>query len=120
MTTSEIGTWAESEARHYLETHGLKFVKRNFRCKSGEVDLVMLDGDIIVFVEVRYRSSSQFGAGFETITNTKQRRLITAASLFLVRHRRFSKHCCRFDVVSVSGRNYHPHLLWIRDAFQTR
>lgn len=120
LTTSEVGAWAEREAQDYLETHGLKFVKRNYRCRSGEIDLVMLDGDIIVFVEVRYRASDHFGAGFETITNAKRRRLIAAASSFLARHPRFSKRCCRFDVVSVTGRNYHLHFLWIRDAFQNQ
>ena len=120
MTTSEVGAWAENEAQSYLETHGLKIVKRNYRCRSGEIDLVMLDGDLIVFVEVRYRASNHFGAGFETVTSAKRRRLIAAASSFLARHRRFSKRCCRFDVVSVTGRNYRLRFLWIRDAFQNQ
>ena len=118
MTTSEVGAWAESEAQRYLETRGLKFVKRNFHCKFGEIDLVMLDGDIIVFVEVRYRANDRFGTGFETITNAKQRRLATTPGSFLARHHRLSNRCARFDVVSITGRNYHPSLMWIRDAFQ--
>ncbi|MCZ6643808.1 MAG: YraN family protein [Gammaproteobacteria bacterium] len=118
MNTSEVGAWAEHEAQGYLEARGLKLVRRNYRCKFGEIDLVMMDGDIVAFVEVRYRANTKFGAGFETVSYTKQRRLITAAGSFLSRHRRFSRRCCRFDVVSVTGGNCNLHFLWIRDAFQ--
>jgi len=118
LSSREFGARVEAEARGYLEARGLKLVRRNYHCKFGEIDLVMLDGEIVVFVEVRYRANNKFGAGFETISTAKQRRLITTAGSFLARHRRLSRRCCRFDVVSVTGGNYHLHFLWIRNAFQ--
>lgn len=94
----------------------MRLLRRNFRCRFGELDLVMADGAVIVFVEVRYRSHSGFGAGFETVTRSKRHRLLAAARAFLARHGSDTARC-RFDVVSVTQRNYAPHFLWVKDAF---
>jgi putative endonuclease len=110
------GQWAEDQARAHLERHGLRLLQRNFRCRLGELDLIMADGAVVVFVEVRFRSGSDFGAGFETVTRAKQRRLISAARAFLARHGS-DRTPCRFDVVSVTQRNYAPDFLWVKDAF---
>jgi putative endonuclease len=111
------GTWAEAEAEEFLRGHGLSVLTRNFRCRRGEIDLIMLDGDVLVFVEVRYRRSRRFGTGAESITYGKRRRLLAAAGFFLSRGGIDPAGVCRFDVVSVSGRNYRPEFQWIRNAF---
>ncbi len=76
----------------------------------------MSDGEQLVFVEVRYRRSARYGAGFETVTRSKQRKLLAAARAYLARHRHAGRSC-RFDVVSVTKPNYEAEFVWIRDAF---
>jgi putative endonuclease len=110
------GRWAEDEALAYLERHGLRLLARNFRCRFGEIDLVMSDEQLIVFVEVRYRRNEGYGSGFETVTRAKQRRLIATARAFLARHASDTA-ACRFDVMSVTQRHYTPVYLWLKDAF---
>jgi putative endonuclease len=109
------GRWAEDQALDYLKRAGLRLLCRNFRSRFGEIDLVMAERALIVFVEVRLRSSGRFGSGFETVTRVKQRRLIATARVYLARHG--SNAVCRFDVVSVTQRNYVPAFLWLKDAF---
>lgn len=111
-----LGEWAESEAAAYLERQGLETLTRNFRCRLGELDLVMRDGDVVVFVEVRCRTDSRFGDALESVTHAKQRKLMAAARAYLARHR-LGDSPCRFDVVSVAKRNYRPHFRWLRNAF---
>jgi putative endonuclease len=110
------GAWAEQQALAHLERAGLRLLERNFRCRLGELDLVMADGPVLVFVEVRFRASTRYGAGFETVTPAKQRKLLRAAGAYLARHKA-GNAACRFDVVSVTKRNYRPDLFWVKDAF---
>jgi len=111
------GRWAETAALEFLQSHGLTVLARNHRCRFGEIDLVMRDGSVLVFVEVRFRESDRFGNGAATVTRTKRRRLIAAARHFLARFARQPLPTCRFDVVSVSRPHYRPDFEWIRDAF---
>jgi putative endonuclease len=112
----EVGRWAETEAARHLGARGLRLLTRNFRCRHGEIDLIMRDRAQIVFVEVRYRADDRFGDGFDTMTRSKRRRLLTAARWYLAS--RGAEHVpCRFDVVSVSKRNYRPEIHWMQDAF---
>ncbi len=111
------GRWAEAEADRYLRLQGLELVQRNFRCRRGEIDLIMIDGHVLVFVEVRYRRASAFGTGADSITSAKQRKLLAAAGFFLARAGWATQPACRFDVVSVSRGNCGPEFQWIRDAF---
>lgn len=110
------GEWAEEQTLRHLEHQGLRLVTRNFRCRLGEIDLIMMDADVVVFVEVRFRRSMRFGAGFESVTGAKQRKLLAAARAYLARHPHPGAPC-RFDVVSVTKRHYRPDFLWVRDAF---
>jgi putative endonuclease len=111
-----LGRWAEEQAARYLESQGLRLVTRNFRCRLGEIDLVMSDGAMLVFVEVRFRRSDHYGSGAESVTWAKQRKLLAAARVYLARHALADAHC-RFDVVSVSKRHYRPDFQWLRNAF---
>ena len=113
----ERGAWAEELACRFLSRHGLALAARNFRCRRGEIDLVMQDSDTLVFVEVRYRGRSDFGTPAESVNEVKQRKLIAAAELYLVRHRRQTPPC-RFDVVSITPCEGRAKIEWIRDAFR--
>jgi len=93
----------------------LRLLERNYRCRRGEIDLVMREGNTLVFVEVRFRASPSFGTLAETVNIHKQRRLAAAAAYYLRHHP--TKLACRFDVVAVSGNN---HIDWIRNAFNVQ
>lgn len=106
------GAAAEQSALDYLAQQHLRLVMRNFRCKGGEIDLVMQDGEVLVFVEVRWRASAQFGGAAASVTRSKQNRLIIAAHTFLARYR--APPPCRFDVVAFeSGR-----MVWLKNAIE--
>ena len=107
----------ELAARRHLETAGLRLLAANQRYRMGELDLVMRDGDVVVFVEVRYRRSSGFGGSAPSVDASKQRKLVLAAQCFLAAHPDLARHACRFDVVAVDGSADAPHIDWIRNAF---
>jgi putative endonuclease len=116
----QVGQEAEERACAYLVKQGLQLVKRNFLCKMGELDIVMLQGNVLVFVEVRYRKGGKFGSALETVTWHKQQKLIKAAMYFLLLNKKYAALPCRFDVVSImpavdSGIE---NLQWVKDAFQ--
>ena len=101
------GSIYEQKARIYLETQGLKFIAANQTFKCGELDLVMADGNTIVFVEVRQRKSNRFGSAVESIDYRKQQKWINAANmwLFTKRNQSLDTAKCRFDVVAFEGDN---------------
>ena len=101
------GSLYEQKARAYLETQGLKFIAANQTFKCGELDLVMADGDTIVFVEVRQRKSNRFGGAVESIDYRKQQKWLNAANmwLFTKRNQSLDTAKCRFDVVAFEGDN---------------
>lgn len=114
-----IGQQWEKTAESFLRKQGLTVITRNYHCKQGEIDLVMLDGDALVFIEVRYRQNSSYGSGAQTVTRSKQLKIIATARHFLLKHPRYSQQPCRFDVISIENSQQHPNLDWIRDAFTT-
>ena len=101
MTTlaQAIGGAAEDEAARFLSRHGLEVVARNYRTRLGEIDLVAREGDVLVFVEVRLRSSARFGHALESIDAHKRRRIVAAARQFLANVR--PEPACRFDVIAL-------------------
>ena len=108
----EQGKSWEEAAQAYLEERGLALVEANFRCKLGEIDLVMRDGPTLVFVEVRQRAAgSQVGAA-ASISPAKIRRLVRAAQVYLQRFTRLPP--CRFDVIAIDG----VHFEWLRNAIE--
>jgi len=112
MLKTLLGQAAESRAETFLETHGLKLLVRNWRCRFGEIDLVMQDGPTLVFVEVRLRSRSDFGGAAASVTSSKQKKLLAAARQYLGTLKTLPP--CRFDVVALTG-NAPPD--WIKNAF---
>lgn len=112
------GAAVEAAARDHLQQAGLRPVAANASYRLGEIDLVMLDGETLVFVEVRYRRDDRFGGGAASVDWRKQRKLVRAAQMFLQRHRRYADGPCRFDVVEADGDPDAPRLNWLRDAFR--
>lgn len=113
MNKTERGLRFEQMAQEHLAARGLKLIARNFRCAQGEIDLIMKDGDCLVFVEVRYRNSPSYGSALESIDGRKQARIARAAQAYLQR----MPHCggARFDVVAIDRNS----IDWRKAAFET-
>lgn len=109
------GEAVERLAAAWLAERGLVPVAANQHAKGGEIDLVMRDAEILVFVEVRHRADVRHGHPLETITPTKQRRLIRAARFYLQRNRLSCP--CRFDVLAVTGLPPELEFEWVVNAF---
>jgi len=97
------GEDAEAACGIYLKSQGLKLIEKNFRCRHGEIDIIMLDKKTLVFIEVRFRKNMLFGGGLESITPSKQTKLRRTAELFLQQNKHYEN--ARFDVVSMSKNN---------------
>ncbi|TLF49667.1 YraN family protein [Halomonas urmiana] len=110
------GAAIERLAARWLGERGLTLEACNQHAKGGEIDLVMRDGEVLVFVEVRHRADSRHGHPLETITPTKQRRLIRAARFYLQRNR--LSCACRFDVLAVTGTPPDLEIDWVANAFE--
>lgn len=111
------GRNAEATAEAHLRREGLDLITRNYRSPFGEIDLVMREGAVVVFVEVRFRASAAFGAPAETIDPRKRSRLRATAEHYLQRSKRDSKRPCRFDIVAITGGGADAGLEWLRNAF---
>jgi len=116
----ESGQKAENLARKHLEDSGLILLTNNWHCRRGELDLIMLDGKTVVFVEVRFRKHLGWGGALESIDMRKRGKLILAAQQFLQSEPRWSKSPCRFDVVAISPAEQPDsvQLNWLRNAFE--
>jgi len=113
-----VGDAFEQRACVELERAGLALLARNYSTRYGELDLVMLDSQTIVFVEVRYRKYASHGDAAASITPSKQSRLIKAAQLWLTQNSRYARASCRFDVMTYDGPPDNPRASWIRAAFE--
>ncbi|WP_075187291.1 YraN family protein [Teredinibacter haidensis] len=112
-TTKSSGEAAEDAALEYLKKKGLKLVCRNYRCKMGEIDLILKHQHSLVFVEVRMRNSNRFGSAVETVTASKQKKIISTAQHYLIEKRLSGNTAMRFDVVGIEGTQFN----WIQNAF---
>ena len=111
----KTGAAAERLAAAYLARKGLQLLDANYRCRWGEIDLVLRDGDTIVFAEVRLRSSQRFGGAAYSVDRRKQARIVAAARRWLAGKKDAP---CRFDVV-LMDRLDASRIEWIRDAFSS-
>lgn len=112
------GQFFENLALKYLQQHGLKLIIRNFKCRAGEIDLIMQEHNSLVFVEVRFRKNNDFGSSAESITLQKQSKIIKTAQYYLQKN--YSKEPnARFDVVAIqaNGKARNQNIEWIKNAF---
>ena len=107
------GAQAEQVAAQFLQKNGLRLLQRNFRCRFGEIDLILRDGETLIFAEVRQRSRGDFGGAAASIDAHKQRRLILTAQHYLASLPRIPP--CRFDAVLLDAAN---NVEWIKNAFE--
>jgi putative endonuclease len=119
----EVGRHAEQQAAEYLAARGLKLVLANYRCRFGELDLVMRDGATLVVVEVRRRGSAAYGGAAASITRGKQRRVALATQHLLHTHHALRRYPIRFDVVTLeplSAGAAGTRIEWLRAAFTSQ
>ena len=118
-----FGKEQESKAERYLQAQGLKLLCRNYRSRNGEIDLIMSDSNTLVFIEVRYRRSKQFGGAIDSVTAAKQKRIRLTAAQYLQSHPRLQSCACRFDVIglthtqAVTAHAAELRFDWIKNAF---
>ena len=109
------GTDSEDRALQFLQNQGLRLIVRNWRCRAGELDLVMRHGDTVVVAEVRGRGRSDYGTAAESVDPRKQAKIVRATRLFLVQHSELAELPLRFDVVALDGAGA---IEWLRGAFE--
>jgi putative endonuclease len=115
-SSKNAGELGEERALTFLKANGLILVAANYRTKMGEIDLIMLQDNVLVFVEVKLRSSSRYGSAEEQVTHSKQLKIIKTAQYFLLKHKKWQQFPARFDIVAIN--NQHAPPIWIKDAFQ--
>lgn len=121
MSRQRRGEGGERRAERWLLDQGLRLIERNYQCRSGEIDLVMVDPgpadtEVLAFVEVRLRGPGARVDSIDSVDEHKQRRLISAARHFLMSRPEWQEHACRFDVVGIDGSS--DELRWIPGAFE--
>ncbi|NOR80784.1 MAG: YraN family protein [Methyloprofundus sp.] len=112
LTQAQKGTQYEDLALKFLLAQGLKLITRNYRCKCGELDLLMEEKGALVIVEVRYRKNNRYGSALESVTKTKQARIIAATKHYIMTHK--IDQPIRFDVLAITGES-RPD--WVKNAF---
>ena len=108
----EYGFWGERKAERYLKRHHYRILARNYTTPVGEIDLIAADGDVLVFIEVKTRSSTAFGLPCEAVTLQKQHKIVQVAQCYLMQNPTQSP--CRFDVVEILPEG----LRLLKDAFR--
>lgn len=111
---SNKGAQAEQQAARYLRQQGLQLLAQNYRCRMGEIDLIMQDGETLVFVEVRLRSNPAFGGAAGSIDKHKQQRIIRTAQHYLASLPHLPR--CRFDAVLMEDAEG-KSVQWLKNAF---
>ena len=113
MNKRTLGSKVEQLVKDYLNTHGFLILETNYRCRTGEIDLIAKEGNYYVFIEVKYRTSDAFGTPQEAVTPAKQKRICKTTLRYLYSHNQGESTPVRFDVAAVSGQK----LSYFRDAF---
>ncbi len=113
MNKRQIGSAYEAMAANELIQQGYSIIERNYRCRTGEIDLIGIERDCLCFIEVKYRKNSRAGDPLEAVDVRKQRKIIQTAQYYLLMHPRYRGWKCRFDVVGILADQIHL----VRDAF---
>ena len=113
LFSRDIGKVYEDIAQNYLKKQGLRLITTNFNCRYGELDLIMSESDVLVFVEVKFRRNKAFGGAIAAVSNIKQQKL-TRTVQFYMQQNGLSNHQARFDVIAIEGAD---EINWIKNAF---
>ena len=113
----QLGNTSEALALKHYQKHGYRLIEQNFTCKAGEIDLIVQKDDILVFVEVRSRTGTQYGEPSESVNRKKQDKIKKSAKYYLYCNRFLERYYCRFDVVSIVWNAGSATVEWIPDAF---
>ena len=113
LSSRFVGDIYENKAKTFLQSQGLQFIEKNFTCKLGEIDLIFKEQELLIFVEVKYRQSGQYGASSEMVDYGKLLRLKKTALCYLVTNGYVEQSTpCRFDVIAIQGAN----IEWIKQV----
>jgi len=112
-----LGKWGEERARQFLEKNGYKLITNNWRNRYGEIDIIMLDKDTLVFIEVRTKSNNRYGTSIESINYKKQLQMIKTAEGFL-QYKNWYNRTTRFDVVLIDKENSIYKLEHLKNVIQ--
>ena len=110
-----LGIIYEARAAEYLGAQGLDLIEQNYRCREGEIDLIMSDCDTLVFIEVKQRSTQRYGSPAATVTHKKLSKIYRTAERFLQQRPEFAHMRARFDVVAFQSSN--PTPTWLKSVF---
>ena len=110
-----LGLVYERRAADYLVAQGLSLIEKNYRCRQGEIDLIMRDQETLVFVEVKQRTANRFGSAAATVTQEKLSKIFRTAESFLQKHPELANLRARFDVVAFQNSNPTPQ--WFKSVF---
>ena len=119
MRTTSRGEAYEDQAVALVESAGMRIITRNFRARTGEIDIIAVEGNALVFIEVRARSNRRFDSAAGSVNGRKQQRIVRTAALFLQRYPQWAQQPCRFDVVAFEPPQSRDDntIRWIRGAF---
>lgn len=117
VSTQTLGKQGELLAEQYLAQKGFTLIERNFNSRFGEIDLIMLDKDCLVFVEVRQRKNTLYGSPLETISAAKQKKLRRTAQCYCQLKAIPSRQALRFDVVGIISGKQQNSIEWVPNAF---
>ena len=113
------GLHYENLARHYLSRHGLVLLEQNYHCRFGEIDLIMMQQEVVCFIEVKYRKSLAYGGAASAISIQKQKKIVKTALCFIAQNDKIKQHSMRFDALLMQQQadNESPDINWIQNAF---
>lgn len=116
MNNRTVGSDAEGKAKDYLERHGVRIVEKNFRNRTGEIDLIGYDGEYLVFFEVKYRRNAQKGYPSQAVTYSKQKKICEVSDYYRICRKLPASTAVRYDVISMMG----EEITWLKNAFPYR
>ena len=113
------GLHYENQAKNYLVQHGLVLLKQNYHCRFGEIDLIMLQQDVVSFIEVKFRNSMAYGGAASSISTQKQKKIVKTALFFIAQNEKLKQHSIRFDALLIQQQadSKNTDINWIQNAF---
>ena len=116
MTYSSGAYW-EQRARQLIVSRGATVIARNYTSRFGKIDLIVLDRDRLAFIEVRYRSRSNFGSALASVSTVKQQKVLMTAQMLLASHEDYCNGYCRFDIIAFDAPRGSVSAQWLKGAF---